>query len=866
MAEDFRNTITLKFKPENEQSLIKAINSLDKATKSLINSQAKLVKQGRLVKSDSEQNSKAIEKLHIKLLAVGSNFEKAGISAEIYANALRGDKVAMEQLRNAVNRFISDQKKGIVTTNQHSKGLFALGHSARQTGGAFSVLRSKLLLFNFAMTLGIRQLLKFAEEASKLEALETAFNTLSGGGARASEALERLQEATNGTVSSMDLFQQANNAMILGVTKNSDEMAEMFDMAQRLGRALGRDTRSSIESFVTGVGRQSRLMLDNIGLIVKSEVAYKAFASQVGKTTDELDEMEQKQAFLNAALVAGEIALRGIGTETLSSADKLQQMSTELTEVRQRIGDELLPLVLEMTKATKDFIEAIDGDDIRNAIAAIETLTVAFVSFKAIATASQAILALLALSFPQVAIILGLASAIGTLGFQYQQASKQALDLRNAQNNVNTAIKEARKALEDYSDFVSNFEKNRDNAVALIKAEANLRIEKNKEAMQSFIDYLAILKLGQKEFNELLSLESKRAGVRKRLEDEFKNLAISNKNEIINSLVEIEMQKHESLLNEKQRLEREKEFNDIRKRFNDLLLKNTSENNNIAHEERIKLAKETFDKLISSEQEFLEFRKKNINDMADFELEALDKAIKFFSDREDMKKLALGDTTAFRLKELGKIADEFIRLGLNEPEFIQFIEDQKNKILEESAKKRKALGLDSMKDEINNLNKLAGAINALGGAFDVLADSQASATAKMSAFLRMAGGLLSVLGQGTPTGAFGGVLSAIGGAIGHTGGYIKQDGSIQGFAKGGMVLGQDNVPIMAQAGEFIMRKSAVDEIGVNTLAKLNKGETEVGNTVNTININIDGNIVGNEEFVRESLIPEIERTVQKGLA
>jgi type II secretory pathway pseudopilin PulG len=493
-------------------------------------------------------------------------------------------------------------------------------------------------------------------------------------------------------------------------------------------------------------------------------------------------------------------------------------------------------------------------------------LTVAFVSFKAIATASQAILALLALSFPQVAIILGLASAIGTLGFQYQQASKQALDLRNAQNNVNTAIKEARKALEDYSDFVSNFEKNRDNAVALIKAEANLRIEKNKEAMQSFIDYLAILKLGQKEFNELLSLESKRAGVRKRLEDEFKNLAISNKNEIINSLVEIEMQKHESLLNEKQRLEREKEFNDIRKRFNDLLLKNTSENNNIAHEERIKLAKETFDKLISSEQEFLEFRKKNINDMADFELEALDKAIKFFSDREDMKKLALGDTTAFRLKELGKIADEFIRLGLNEPEFIQFIEDQKNKILEESAKKRKALGLDSMKDEINNLNKLAGAINALGGAFDVLADSQASATAKMSAFLRMAGGLLSVLGQGTPTGAFGGVLSAIGGAIGHTGGYIKQDGSIQGFAKGGMVLGQDNVPIMAQAGEFIMRKSAVDEIGVNTLAKLNKGETEVGNTVNTININIDGNIVGNEEFVRESLIPEIERTVQKGLA
>ena len=56
---------------------------------------------------------------------------------------------------------------------------------------------------------------------------------------------------------------------ILGVSKNSDEMAEMFDIAQRLGRALGRDTASSVESLVTGIGRQSRLMLDNIGIIVK---------------------------------------------------------------------------------------------------------------------------------------------------------------------------------------------------------------------------------------------------------------------------------------------------------------------------------------------------------------------------------------------------------------------------------------------------------------------------------------------------------------------------------------------------------------------------------------------------------------------
>ena len=928
-GKEFKNlNIPLKMYKDALSGNDLALAKINQATKKYIanlkkqrNAQAKLVKH-------SEKNAVAIRKLRVKLLALGSDFDKAGISQSTLTRAMKGSQVAMEQLRNATRKFISTQGQATNAVEKTSKGLFGLGHSARNgtaelggMGGAFSVLRSKLLLFNFAMGLGIRQVGKLVAEASKVNAMRTAFATLSGASDGLTISLKKITEATNGTMSEFNLFQQANNAMILGVTKNSDEMAEMFDMAQRLGRALGRDTRSSIESFVTGVGRQSRLMLDNIGLIVKSEVAYKAFASQVGKTTDELNEMEQKQAFLNAALVAGEIALRGIGTESLSSADKLQQMSAELTEVRQRIGDELLPMVLEMTKATKDFIEAIDGDDIRNAIAVIETLTVAFVSFRAIVTASQAMVALLALSFPQIGIILGLAGAIGTLAFQYQQSSKRALDLRNAQNNLSIAIKEARKELEDYSDFVVNFEKNRANAIAQIQAEADVRIEKNRQATESFIDYLATLKLGQAEIDEIRKLESMRLQARKKIEEEVKNLALDNKEEIINSLLEIEMSRKKAFLEDEQRLKRQEEFNKIKQKFNKLILNKMEKDEQSYHDKLTEMKKKASEIDDQNLREQIMLKIEALNIQSDAEIKKIDEMDAFFQEREKLKRMALGKTTLFQLAELDKLLDAFKEHGLTDLEFKKFLQDEYTRIVEEGnvernklekivlgdtaefqleqlnlleknylehfehtlesekyfADERKRIAKETSeamkkilseeeKNQIANLNRLAGAINALGGAFDVLADSQASATAKMSAFLRMTGGLLSVLGGTTPTGAFGGVLSAIGGAIGHTGGYIKQNGSIQRFAKGGMVLGQDNVPIMAQAGEFIMRKSAVDEIGVNTLAKLNKGETEVGNTVNTININIDGNIVGNEEFVRESLIPEIERTVQKGLA
>ena len=285
--------------------------------------------------------------------------------------------------------------------------------------------------------------------------------------------------------------------------------------------------------------------------------------------------------------------------------------------------------------------------------------------------------------------------------------------------------------------------------------------------------------------------------------------------------------------------------------------------NEQSNDERTKLQKQIFDRLMSSEEEFIQLRMKNVKDMSDAEIQALDDAIKFFEEREELKKLVLGETTAFRLQELNTLAEAFQKFGLNDARFTTYIEEQKKLILKEGAEARKKIAKEVSQEEIDGLNMLAGSINALSGAFDVLADSQASASAKMGAFLRMAGGLLSVLGGATPAGAFGGVLSAFGGAIGHTGGYIKQDGSIQKFATGGMVQGQDNVPIMAQAGEFIIRRSVVDDIGVDKLAELNNGQTGVGST---ININIDGNVIGNEEFVRGTLIPEIRRTIGRGLA
>ena len=233
--------------------------------------------------------------------------------------------------------------------------------STRILGGTFATIRSKMLLFNFAMALGVRQLGRFAVQASKVESMGRAFGTLVGSTEGTRASLEKLKNATNDTMSEFDLFQQANNAMVLGVSKNSDEMAEMFDIAQRLGRALGRDTASSVESLITGIGRQSRLMLDNIGIIVKSDEAYESYAKKLGINVEQLTDAEKKQAFLTATMESARAKVKTLGDETLTTQDIYDKLSSSSADLASATGNLLAPLMTTMASVFTSLAKSATG-------------------------------------------------------------------------------------------------------------------------------------------------------------------------------------------------------------------------------------------------------------------------------------------------------------------------------------------------------------------------------------------------------------------------------------------------------------------------------------------------------------------------
>jgi hypothetical protein len=226
----------------------------------------------------------------------------------------------------ALNK-VEKEQKDIKKQNDGLKKSFAT------IGGVIAAAFSVQAIANFtasAVRLG-----------SQTISLERSFRNLGKAVDFNDESLAKFRKATDGTVSDVDLMIQANNAMLLGIVENDDAFAELIDNAQRLAKAVGQDALFGIESLTTGIGRQSKLMLDNLGIVLDTNLAYQKFAEANGKAVKDLDENERKQAFVQAALQSTAEKVAQLGDEELDATDATLALSSAFENLQGTIGKTL---------------------------------------------------------------------------------------------------------------------------------------------------------------------------------------------------------------------------------------------------------------------------------------------------------------------------------------------------------------------------------------------------------------------------------------------------------------------------------------------------------------------------------------------
>jgi chromosome segregation ATPase len=142
-------------------------------------------------------------------------------------------------------------------------------------------------------------------------------------------------------------------------------MADLFGMAKKLGDALGRDTASSVESLVTGIGRQSRMMLDNLGIIVDTEKAYEDYAREINKTSSTLTDAEKKQAFMNATLTAARQKIKDLPEGISENNEAFQQFNASMSNLNESVGKAFLPLMTGLANAATALANAMSPDRVK---------------------------------------------------------------------------------------------------------------------------------------------------------------------------------------------------------------------------------------------------------------------------------------------------------------------------------------------------------------------------------------------------------------------------------------------------------------------------------------------------------------------
>ena len=248
--------------------------------------------------------------------------------------------------------FKGDSKSAVTASKKVNKSLKDTEKQTKQVKKAFASL-GKLIGVSFGI-LAIRQIgrvtFQLAKLGAQVDTLNSSFKLMAEKrGADSVAVMNEMSKAAGGLMSQTQLLITANRSMALGIP--IDKMGELIEVSRKAARVLGTDVGFMVESLSVGLGRQSRLMLDNLGIILSVEEANKKYAASIGKTVKALTDQERRMAFINTGLEKAAETFSNIDLSVDSASDSLQQLETQWQRMKEGMGALILPVVLNITSA-----------------------------------------------------------------------------------------------------------------------------------------------------------------------------------------------------------------------------------------------------------------------------------------------------------------------------------------------------------------------------------------------------------------------------------------------------------------------------------------------------------------------------------
>ena len=181
----------------------------------------------------------------------------------------------------------------------------------------------------------IKEAFDLSIEGEKLTALDRQFDNIAAGAGLVGADLRRgLEEASDGLVSTNDLLEKANSA-IINLGTSASKLPEILTLARTATLALGGTVEERFNQLVSGIESGNAKALKNAGIILDTEKAYREYAKTLGLTASELTKQQQQQALLNAVLTEGEKKFKDVDKSVQPISDNLKRVNVAIQDSRE---------------------------------------------------------------------------------------------------------------------------------------------------------------------------------------------------------------------------------------------------------------------------------------------------------------------------------------------------------------------------------------------------------------------------------------------------------------------------------------------------------------------------------------------------
>jgi len=198
-----------------------------------------------------------------------------------------------------------------------------------------------------------------AKMGAQLQQQANAFSNLSASfGVSSTNIINGLRQVSGESISTASLINSAGKAMLLDIAP--EKLQELMRIARATSRITGQTVTQAFDDITVAVGRQSKMILDNLGIVFRLDDAYKNYADSLGKTVSQLTEAEKKQAFLNETIRKGsDFAERIGGGET--AAEGFEALGAAAKNLGDSIKKSLVPAFEPLIKGLTSIINKFDS-------------------------------------------------------------------------------------------------------------------------------------------------------------------------------------------------------------------------------------------------------------------------------------------------------------------------------------------------------------------------------------------------------------------------------------------------------------------------------------------------------------------------